>query len=121
MLSINDVLACSDTVVGLGICGMNHLFVRRSKKQCTSLLLSKFSRLILKSQIRTVLLFSFSFLFSVFFKYFRNCVCFGLGCLYITPTTITSLAEPTISSQNASTHFLDSPVFWINHHKGNKG
>ena len=102
MLSINDGLACSDALAGPRICGMNHIFVRRSKKLCTSLLLSKFSRLILKSPIRVVFLFSFSVVFCVFFKYFRNCVCFGLGCLYIRPTTMFSLAEPTISSQNAS-------------------
>ena len=122
MLSINDGLTCSDTLGGPRICGINHLFVRRSKKECTSMLLSKLSRLILKSLIGIISLFSF-FLF--YLVCFSNIL--GIVSILVLGVSILHLLQcfnqqnPLFQAKMLQTHFLGSYVFWINHHEENKG
>ena len=84
ILSTREVLFCSANLFGPRICGVIQLLVSTSRNSCTSLFLSRFSRLIFKSPVNITVLFPLENVLGVCIKYRKNSVSFFFGCLYYT-------------------------------------
>ena len=84
-LSMRDTCSFSVILVGPRICGVSHFAARKSRNSVTSLLLSNLSKLILKSPVSIIFLFS---------------PCFR--CLKITPIRMLSFIGLITSNQSTS-------------------